>query len=70
MCMELDSNTQVLPERQHSDEELETEHPMMLAGSDVAPPELVKGTWGPKGGQEGWCRKDLGLSLTLAILCS
>lgn len=40
MCMELKLNTRVLPERQHSDAELETEHPMMLADSDVDPLNL------------------------------
>lgn len=35
MCGELDENTQVLPMRQRKGEELETQLPMMLAGSDV-----------------------------------
>lgn len=42
MCGELDENTQVLPMRQRKGEELETQLPMMLAGSDVFLLNLLK----------------------------
>lgn len=42
MCGELDENTQVLPMRQRKGEELETQLPMMLAGSDVNLLNLLK----------------------------